>query len=167
MMDKTIKQSLFIFVLSNLLILCLYLLSDYFVVDALIVDSNLFAFVLNNIYIALLYKTASYYHSIKTFVLIRVGNKKFDDLLVTHLLKISIITILFGYVLPILFYFNKIISLYHYITFIVILYFLFILYITITFLYTKASHRYLKPILFLLPFTINIAIQIFFFQFFY
>ena len=165
MMDKTIKQSLFIFVLSNLLILCLYLLSDYFVVDALIVDSNLFAFVLNNIYIGLLYKTASYYRSIKNFVLIRVGNKKYDDLLVTHLLKISIITVLFGYILPVLLYFHKVFSFYHYFTFIVILYFLFILYITITFIYTKVTQKYLKHVLFLLPFTINIAIQIFFFQF--
>ena len=68
-MVKTLKQSLLIFILSNLLILWLYLFNNFFVVDVLIVTSNIFSFVLNNIYICLLFKTINYYNSIKNFIM--------------------------------------------------------------------------------------------------
>ena len=54
-MVKTLKQRLLIFILSNLLILWLYLFNNFFVVDVLIVTSNIFSFVLNNIYIYVCY----------------------------------------------------------------------------------------------------------------
>jgi len=43
-MVKTLKQSLLIFILSNLLILWLYLFNNFFVVDVLIVTSNIFCY---------------------------------------------------------------------------------------------------------------------------
>lgn len=51
MMDKLFKQGLLVFVVSNLLILWLYIFSGSFVVDVSIVTANIFTFVLNNIYI--------------------------------------------------------------------------------------------------------------------
>lgn len=53
-MDKLFKQGLLVFVVSNLLILWLYIFSGSFVVDVSIVTANIFTFVLNNIYICLL-----------------------------------------------------------------------------------------------------------------
>ena len=160
-MVKTLKQSLLIFILSNLLILWLYLFNNFFVVDVLIVTSNIFSFVLNNIYICLLF------NSIKNFIIVRIGNKKFDEIVISRLFRTNLLTIILGYIVPIFLYFNKFYSYYRYITFIIIQYFLFTLYMAITFLYVKITNKYLKTLLFLLPFVINIAIQIFFFQFYY
>lgn len=166
-MVKTLKQSLLILILSNLLILWLYLFNNFFVVDVLIVTSNIFSFVLNNIYICLLFKTINYYNSIKNFIIVRIGNKKFDEIVISRLFRTNLLTIILGYIVPIFLYFNKFYSYYRYITFIIIQYFLFTLYMAITFLYVKITNKYLKTLLFLLPFVINIAIQIFFFQFYY
>ena len=166
-MVKTLKQSLLIFILSNLLILWLYLFNNFFVVDVLIVTSNIFSFVLNNIYICLLFKTINYYNSKKNFIIVRIGNKKFDEIVISRLFRTNLLTIILGYIVPIFLYFNKFYSYYRYITFIIVQYFLFTLYMAITFLYVKITNKYLKTLLFLLPFVINIAIQIFFFQFYY
>lgn len=166
-MVKTLKQSLLIFILSNLLILWLYLFNNFFVVDVLIVTSNIFSFVLNNIYICLLFFIINYYNSIKNFIIVRIGNKKFDEIVISRLFRTNLLTIILGYIVPIFLYFNKFYSYYRYITFIIVQYFLFTLYMAITFLYVKITNKYLKTLLFLLPFVINIAIQIFFFQFYY
>ena len=123
--------------------------------------------VLNNIYICLLFKTINYYNSIKNFIVVRIGNKKFDEIVISRLFRTNLLTILLGYIVPIFLYLNKFYSYYRYITFIIIQYFLFTLYMAIIFLYTKTTNKYLKTLLFLLPFVINIAIQIFFFQFYY
>ena len=44
-MDKLFKQGLLVFVVSNLLILWLYIFSGSFVVDVSIVTANIFTFV--------------------------------------------------------------------------------------------------------------------------
>lgn len=46
-MDKLFKQGLLVFVVSNLLILWLYIFSGSFVVDVSIVTANILTFVLN------------------------------------------------------------------------------------------------------------------------
>lgn len=109
----------------------------------------------------------NYYNSIKNFIIVRIGNKKFDEIVISRLFRTNLLTIILGYIVPIFLYFNKFYSYYRYITFIIIQYFLFTLYMAITFLYVKITNKYLKTLLFLLPFVINIAIQIFFFQFYY
>ena len=153
-MVKTLKQSLLIFILSNLLILWLYLFNNFFVVDVLIVTSNIFSFVLNNIYICLLFKTINYYNSIKNFIIVRIGNKKFDEIVISRLFRTNLLTIILGYIVPIFLYFNKFYSYYRYITFIIVQYFLFTLYMAITFLYVKIicykNVSYFQPI-FLIP----------------
>ena len=115
----------------------------------------------------MLFKTINYYNSIKNFIIVRIGNKKFDEIVISRLFRTNLLTIILGYIVPIFLYFNKFYSYYRYITFIIVQYFLFTLYMAITFLYVKITNKYLKTLLFLLPFVINIAIQIFFFQFYY
>ena len=99
MMDKLFKQGLLVFVVSNLLILWLYIFSGSFVVDVSIVTANIFTFVLNNIYICLLLKTVNYYNSIKNYTIVRIGNKKFDEIVLSRLFSTDILTIVIGYIL--------------------------------------------------------------------
>lgn len=64
-------------------------------------------------------------------------------------------------------YFNNFYSHYHYATFVAIQYILFTLYMIIIFLYMKITNKYLKALILLIPFVINMSTQILFFQFYY
>ena len=167
MMDKLFKQGLLVFVVSNLLILWLYIFSGSFVVDVSIVTANIFTFVLNNIYICLLLKTVNYYNTIKNYTIVRIGNKKFDEIVLSRLFSTDILTIVIGYIFPMFLYFNNFYSHYHYATFVAIQYILFTLYMIIIFLYMKITNKYLKALILLIPFVINMSTQILFFQFYY
>lgn len=167
MKNKYIMRPIIYMISSFFSMLWLCMGDSIQLIDYKIVTSSLFSFLVNNIFLYLQYKDINIYHSIYDYSVIRIDKNKYIELIVKTVIYNTFVVIIFGYILPVIAFFTAFYNPIFYAVYLAILYLLFFVY-DIMILYSfELENKFLKLTFRIIPFILNIVIQIKFFQFFY
>lgn len=167
MKNKHILRPIIYMFSSFFSILWLSMGNSFQYIDYKIVTASIFSFLVNNVFLYFQYKDINIYHSIYDYSVIRVTKNKYIDLIVRKIIYNTFVVIVFGYILPVTIFFTSFYNLIFYVIYLAVLYLLFLAYDMMILYSFELENKFLKLSLRIIPFILNIVIQINFFQFFY
>lgn len=154
-------------VTALILVLWLSIGSSIKHIDYKIVTANMFSFVINNIFLYYQYHDINTYYSIYDYSIIRINRNKYFVLIIKTVFYNTLMVMAFGYIIPIIIFSSTIYNLSYYVIYLAILCLLFLSYDVMILLSFNLKNNFLKILMRVIPFVLNIVIQINFFQFLY